>query len=99
MRKKYSSEFKFKVALTALKNEHTTAELASQFEVSVAQISKWKNDLRQNGSEIFAKKRGPVKLEPINGPDHLLREIGQLKIERDFLAKKYKQIQLRENGS
>ena len=99
MRKQYSSEFKFKVALSALKNEQTAAELASQFEVSVAQISKWKNDLLQNGSEIFTKKRGPRKLEPINDPDHLLREIGQLKVERDFLAKKYKQIQLRGKDS
>lgn len=95
MRKQFSDEFKFKVAVEALKNDKTTTELASKFEVSVSQISKWKNDLLQNGPQVFSKKRGPKKLEPINDPDHLLREIGQLKIERDFLAKKYKQIQSR----
>ena len=95
MRKQFSSDFKFKVAIEALKNVKTTTELASQFEVSVSQISKWKTDLLQNGPQVFIKKRGPKKLDPIDDPDHLLREIGQLKIERDFLAKKYKQIQLR----
>lgn len=95
MRKQFSSNFKFKVAVEALKNEKTATELASQFEVSVSQISKWKNELLQNGQQIFAKKRGPKKLNPIDDPDHLLHEIGRLKIERDFLAKKYKQIQLR----
>ena len=95
MRKQFSSDFKFKVAIEALKNVKTTTELASKFEVSVSQISKWKNDLLENGPQVFAKKRGPKKLDPIDDPDHLLREIGQLKIERDFLAKKYKQIQLR----
>ena len=62
MRKQYSPEFKFKVALSALRNEQTAAELASQFEVSVAQISKWKNDLLQNGSEIFTTKKRPKKV-------------------------------------
>ena len=95
MRKQFSSDFKFKVAIEALRNVKTTTELASQFEVSVSQISKWKNDLLENGPQVFSKKRGPKKLDPIDDPDHLLREIGQLKIERDFLAKKYKQIQLR----
>ena len=95
MRKQFPSDFKFKVAIEALKNVKTTTELASKFEVSVSQISKWKNDLLENGPQVFAKKRGPKKLDPIDDPDHLLREIGQLKIERDFLAKKYKQIQLR----
>ena len=95
MRKQFSSDFKFKVAIEALKNVKTATELASQFEVSVSQISKWKNDLLQNGPQVFTQKRGPKKLDPIDDPDHLLREIGQLKIERDFLAKKYKQIQLR----
>jgi transposase-like protein len=98
MRKSFSSSFKFKVALEAVKNEHTMAELASKFEVSASQICKWKNELLNSGEQVFSKKRGPKKLKPINDPDHLLREIGQLKIERDFLAKKYNQIQSRKDG-
>ena len=96
MRKQFPSGFKFKVALEALKNTKTLTELASIHDVSVSQISKWKSELEQNGSQVFNKKRGPKKLLPINDPDHLLREIGQLKVERDFLAKKYNQIQSRE---
>jgi transposase-like protein len=95
MRKQFPSDFKFKVAIEALKNEKTATELASQFEISVSQVSKWKSDLLQNGQQVFSKKRGPKKLDPTDDPDHLLHEIGKLKIERDFLAKKYKQIQLR----
>jgi len=95
MRKQFPSGFKFEVALEALKNQKTLTELASIYEVSVSQISKWKSELEHNGKDIFNKKRGPKKLEPTNDPDHLLREIGQLKVERDFLAKKYNQIQSR----
>lgn len=98
MRKQFSSKFKFEVALDALKNEKTLTELASIHEISVSQISKWRSELEQNGKEIFNKKRGPKKLEPTSDPDHLLREIGQLKVERDFLAKKYNQIQSRREG-
>jgi transposase-like protein len=97
MRKNFSSSFKFKVALEATKNEHTTAELASKFEVSASQISKWKSELLNSGEQIFSKRRGPKKLKPIEDPNHLLREIGELKIERDFLAKKYNQIQSRRD--
>ena len=96
MRKCFPSSFKFKVAIEAVKNEKTMAELASSFEVNASQISKWKSELLDSGEKIFSKKRGPKKLKPIDDPDHLLREIGQLKIERDFLAKKYNQIQSRK---
>jgi len=97
MRKNFSSSFKFKVALEAAKNDQTMAELASKFEVNASQISKWKSELLDSGEQIFSKKRGPKKLKPTDDPDHLLREIGQLKIERDFLAKKYNQIQSRRD--
>ncbi len=93
MRKTFSSTFKFKVALEAVMGEKTAAELASTHEVSVSQISNWKSDLLKNGKQLFDKKRGPKKVQPSNNPDYLLREIGQLKIERDFLAKKYNDFQ------
>ncbi len=97
MRKKFSDQFKFKVALEALKNDKTATELASIYEVSVSQVSNWKTQLQTNGSQVFSKKRGPKKVEPSTDPDYLLREIGQLKVERDFLAKKYNAMQLRRN--
>jgi transposase len=93
MRKTFNSTFKFKVALEAVMGEKTAAELASIHEVSVSQISNWKSDLLKNGKQLFDKKRGPKKVQPSNNPDYLLREIGQLKIERDFLAKKYNDFQ------
>jgi len=96
MRKRFSDDFKFKVAVEALKNEETAVEIAARFEISTSLVSKWKNELLNNGSKVFSKKRGPKKVEPTNDPSYLLHEIGILKVERDFLAKKYEQMQLRK---
>jgi transposase len=54
-RKKYGPEFKAKVALAALKNEETTAELAHRFGVHPAMISTWKRSLLERAAEIFDK--------------------------------------------
>lgn len=93
MRKKFTEDFKFKVALEAIKNEKTATEIASDYEISVSQVSSWKNELLSNGKQVFAKKRGPKKADPLKEPDYLLREIGELKVERDYLAKKFVQLQ------
>lgn len=85
-RKKYSAEFKAKVALAALKNEETTAELAQRFGVHPTMITGWKRALLDNAAEIFDKNRKSQKQNE-EVIDELHRQIGRLKVENDFLSK------------
>ena len=86
-RKQYSPEFKAKVALAALKNDQTVAELAARFEIHPAMINNWKRNLLDGASDIFDK--GQKNQKHIEGKvDELYRQIGKLKVERDFLSKK-----------
>jgi len=86
-RKKYSAEFKAKVALTALKNEETTAELAQRFGVHPTMITSWKKALLDGASDIFDKHQKSRKQNDTK-IDELHRQIGKLKVENDFLSKK-----------
>lgn len=85
-RKQYSPEFKAKVALAALKNEESTAELAAQYEVHPTMITNWKRELTEGAAELFDKGQ-KTKKQHDNTVDELYRQIGQLKVENDFLAK------------
>ncbi len=86
-RKQYKPEFKAKVALAVLKNEETVAELFKRFGVHPTMINNWKKSLRDGAADIF-EKRKKIKKEPDTPVDDLYREIGKLKVERDFLSRK-----------
>lgn len=87
-RKQYSSEFKAKVALSTLKNEETVAQLAARYEVHPTMIHTWKRSLLEGAANIFdnGHKRDKQSEAKI---DELYRHIGKLKVERDFLSKKF----------
>jgi transposase len=86
-RNKYSPEFKAKVALAALKNEETTAELAVRFGIHPNMISNWKKSLIEGAADIFEKaNKSPHHTEATI--DDLYRQIGKLQVERDFLSRK-----------
>ena len=85
-RKQYSPEFKAKVALAALRNEESVAELAVKFEVHPTMISNWKRELIEGAGELFDKGQKTKKQHDAT-VDELYRQIGQLKVENDFLAK------------
>ena len=86
-RKKYNPEFKAKVALAALKNEMTTAELAARFGVHPTMIASWKRSLLEGAADIFDKNQKSRK-QTEEQIDELYRQIGKLQVERDFLFKK-----------
>jgi transposase len=84
-RKQHSAEFKAQVAMAALSEGKTLAELASDYGVHPTMISAWKQELLKNAKDIF--ERGNKKAaDPQAVIDNLHRKIGQLQVERDFLA-------------
>ncbi len=90
-RKQHNPVFKSKVALEALKGERTISELASQFGIHPTMIHQWKKALLDGASGVF-ERGGTPKAPP---PDKealktLHAKIGELTVERDFLAEKLK---------
>jgi transposase-like protein len=94
-RKQYSPEFKAKVALESVRGEKTTSELASQYQVHPTMINNWKKQLTEGASSLFEKGTETSKINDNNQQsqiDELYRQIGQLKVERDFLANRSAQL-------
>lgn len=90
-RRKFTASFKAKVAVEALKNQKTLAELSSQFEVSSVMISKWKSEFLENMAVVF-EKDSTKKNEDSIDVEKLYAQIGQLKVENDFLKKSCKKL-------
>ena len=94
MRKQYDKTFKAKVALEALKETDTIYELAKKYEVHTNQISKWKKRLSKEAASVFERpnKKSPEVEKAQKKQDMLLKTVGEMKIENDFLKKKYRQV-------
>jgi transposase len=88
-RKKHNAAFKAKVALAAVRGDRTIAELASEFRVHPNQIYDWKKQLLDGAASVF--EGGGTAVEDVASEaqvDVRYRQIGQLKVENDFLARK-----------
>ena len=92
IRKSYSSAFKAKVALEAIKKEKTISQLSSEYSVHANQINQWRKRLLEELPEIFSKKRQKKEKDTEDLQAELYRQIGQLKVELDWLKKKSKQL-------
>lgn len=86
-RRKFSSEFKSKVAIEALKERYTLAELAQKFELHPNQISLWKQEFLERSKSIFEGSEKKEDSQPEIDLEKLYSKIGRLEMERDFLKK------------
>ena len=87
-RRKHSPAFKGKVALEAVKGEETVAQLAARYEVHPSQIQAWKKALVEGAAGVFGNGQDRKARSDAALTARLYQEIGQLKVERDFLAER-----------
>ncbi len=88
-RKRYAAEFKAKVAREALKEEVTIAEIAARFNIHPNQVSEWKKQAIEGLTDVFANKADRNDAAHESEIKELHAKIGQLTVEKDFLAKAF----------
>ena len=84
----HSAQFKAKVGLEALRGVKTINEIGQAHGVHPVQVSQWKKEISEQAATLFEGKRGPKPLADHQGPEALFAQIGQLKVELDWLKKK-----------
>ena len=87
-RRNHGAQFKVKVALAAIRGDRTMTELASEFEVHPSQITQWKKQLFEALPEVFSRRRQRSQQQQDELTAQLYQQIGQLKVELDWLKKK-----------
>jgi transposase len=86
-RKRYTAEFKAKVALEALRGELTTAQLAAKHGIHQTMVGEWKRQAMEGLASVFSGKAEAQEAAKADEVGRLHAKIGQLVVERDFLAK------------
>jgi len=94
MRKLFTPKQKAQVALAAIKNEQTINQLSSVFEVHPTQIQNWKKIVLENLPNLFSDKRQKENIQQEKLIEELYKQIGQLKVELDWLKKKLRPFEL-----
>ncbi len=87
-RRKHSPALKAKVALEAVKGDETVAQLAARYEVHPGQIQAWKKALTEGAAGVFGNGKEQKAKDDAALVARLYQEIGQPKVERDFLAER-----------
>jgi putative transposase len=92
-RRNFSQEFKFKVALEALKGQATINEIAGRYQVHPNQVRNWKKKLTENGAAVFERKQNQQNQKDLEEKEaELYEQIGRLKMELEWLKKKVTEI-------
>jgi transposase-like protein len=87
IRRKHDASFKAKIAIEAVKEDMTLAELSNKFSIGPTQIKGWKSELLEHAETIFTKENKKPAKDTESHIAALERKIGQLAIENDFLKK------------
>ena len=87
-RRRFSSDFKFRVALEAVKGQRTLSELSSEYKVHPNQISQWKRQLLENGADVFSQNGANRQRDQEAVQTELYEQIGRLKMELEWVKKK-----------
>lgn len=87
-RRKFSADFKAKVVLEALKERSTIEDLARKYELHPSQINNWKKEAVSKMSSVFGAASGEEASDHEQQTEKLYAQIGQLKVENDFLKKR-----------
>jgi len=92
-RRKFTSEFKTKVSIEAIRERYALSELAEKFEIHPTQIAKWKREFLDNATAVFESPGKQIDKSE-EDMDKLYTKIGRLEMERDFLKKTLKKTGL-----
>jgi putative transposase len=87
-RRRFSPEFKFRVALEAAKGQRTLGELSSEFSVHPNQVSQWKRQLLESGADVFGQNGAKEQRDQPAVEAELYEQIGRLKMELEWVKKK-----------
>ena len=88
-RRRFTAEFKAKVALEAIRGERTISDLATKHQLHPNQITQWKRQAIENLAKAFDDKVVDAQIGREAEVTKLHAKIGQLVVERDFLAKAF----------
>lgn len=88
-RRRFTAEFKAKVALEAIRGERTISELATKHQLHPNQITQWKRQAIENLAKAFDDRASDTQVSRDVELTKLHAKIGQLVVERDFLAKAF----------
>jgi len=87
-RRNHTAQFKAKVAFEAAKGDKTIAELAGEYQVHPTQVTQWRKQLLELMPQIFLRQRQNEQQQQEELTAQLYQQIGQLKVELDWLKKK-----------
>ena len=85
MKKSYDSKFKSRVALEALRGYLTVAEIADKYQIHPNLVQQWKKKLQESASDVFMTKAERKAENKPYTEDDLMKKIGRLEVENDFL--------------